>query len=116
MFAGRNQEWAIDFVVDSLARGRSLRVLTIMDSFTRKYPAIEAYSFLRGRPMQNGHMERFNGRSPDACPNANWFLTLAGAKAKNVGARGFKRHPLAPHPRPRCPRGQPDEVRRRRLL
>lgn len=28
----------------------------------------------------------------------------------DVGPRGFKRQPLAPHPHPRCPRGQHDEV------
>ncbi len=56
MLTGHNQEWAIDFVVDSLATGKSLRVLTIVDSFRRECPAIEADSFLRGRPMQNGHM------------------------------------------------------------
>jgi putative transposase len=36
-----NQEWAIDFVSDGLATGRGLRMLTIVDSFTRECPAIE---------------------------------------------------------------------------
>jgi Transposase len=31
-----NQEWALDFVSDSLATGRGIRVLAIVDSFTRK--------------------------------------------------------------------------------
>ncbi len=104
--------------------------------------------------MQNGHIERFNGRFRDEGLNANWLLTLAGARAKIEawgkeynsgrlhsslgylspdefaarqmpsgdstrlisGPRGFKRHPLAPPPHPRCPRGQHDEVRCRRLL
>jgi len=35
-----------------------------------------------GRPMQNGHIESFNGRFRDECLNANWFLTLADARAK----------------------------------
>jgi putative transposase len=30
-----------------------------------------------GRPMQNGHIESFNGRFRDECLNANWFLNLA---------------------------------------
>jgi putative transposase len=37
-----NQEWAIDFVTDSLATGRSFRTLTIVDSYTREAPAMEA--------------------------------------------------------------------------
>ena len=41
-----NQEWAIDFVTDSLATGRSFRVLTIVDSFTRECPAMEVDSCL----------------------------------------------------------------------
>ena len=33
-----NQEWAIDFVADGLATGRGLRMLTVVDSFTRECP------------------------------------------------------------------------------
>ena len=132
MLRAPNQEWAIDFVLDSLATGRSFRALTIVDSFTRACPAIEADSCLGsqrvtrvldqviaergqplaircdngpeftsrhfwswcekrqiwlvfiepGRPMQNGYIESFNGRFRDECLNANWFLTLADARAK----------------------------------
>jgi putative transposase len=35
-----------------------------------------------GRPMQNGHVESFNGRLRDECLNANWFLNLADARRK----------------------------------
>jgi hypothetical protein len=35
-----------------------------------------------GRPMQNGHVESFNGRFRDECLNHNWFTTLADAKEK----------------------------------
>ena len=35
-----------------------------------------------GRPMQNGHIESFNGRLRDECLNANWFHNLADARAK----------------------------------
>jgi len=35
-----------------------------------------------GRPMQNGHVESFNGRLRDECLNANWFLNLADARHK----------------------------------
>jgi putative transposase len=127
-----NQEWAIDFVSDGLATGRGLRMLTVVDSFTRECPAIEVDTGLSsrrvtrvldwvigqrekpevircdngpeftsrqflvwceergirllhiqpGRPMQNGHVESFNGRFRDECLNHNWFTTLADAKEK----------------------------------
>jgi putative transposase len=117
-----NQEWAIDFVTDGLATGRGLRIVTVVDSFTRECPAIEVDTgmsswrvtrildwvisqrgkpdvlrcdngpeftsrhFLAwceergirllhiqpGRPMQNGHVESFNGRFRDECLNHNW--------------------------------------------
>jgi len=35
-----------------------------------------------GRPMQNGHIESFNGRLRDECLNANWFQNLADARSK----------------------------------
>src|SRR5262249_20892596 len=31
-----NQEWALDFACDTLANGRGIRVLAIMDAFTRE--------------------------------------------------------------------------------
>lgn len=36
-----NQEWALDFASDRLATGRSLRVLSIVDAFTRECIALE---------------------------------------------------------------------------
>jgi putative transposase len=35
-----------------------------------------------GKPMQNGHVESFNGRFRDECLNASWFRTLADAREK----------------------------------
>ena len=35
-----------------------------------------------GKPMQNGHVESFNGRLRDECLNANWFRNLFDARAK----------------------------------
>jgi putative transposase len=125
---GPNQEWAPDFVSAALATGRGLRILTIVDSFTRECPAIEVNTGLSGRhvtrvleqrgkpqtlrcdngpeftschfiarcaennitlqhpqpgrPMQNGHVESFNGRLRDECLNANWFMNLNDARRK----------------------------------
>jgi len=68
-----NQQWAIDFVHDRLASGKTIRVLTVVDTFTRECLALEVDTclpscrvtraldeviFRRGRPesirMDNG--------------------------------------------------------------
>ena len=127
-----NQEWALDFVCDSLATGRGIRVLAVVDAFTRENLSLEVDTSLSsrrvtrslegvierrgkpeaircdngpeltsrhflswceerkiqlvhiqpGRPMQNGHVESFNGRLRDECLNANWFRNLMDARAK----------------------------------
>jgi hypothetical protein len=35
-----------------------------------------------GRPMQNGHVDSFNGRLRDECLNANWFRNLLESRAE----------------------------------
>jgi putative transposase len=44
-----NQEWSMDFVMDGLATGRILRMLTVVDSYTRECLAIEVDSCLSSR-------------------------------------------------------------------
>jgi putative transposase len=44
-----NEEWSLDFVMDGLATGRALRVLTMVDSYTRECLAIEVDSCLSSR-------------------------------------------------------------------
>jgi putative transposase len=44
-----NQEWSLDFVCDGLSTGRGLRILTVVDSFTRECPAIEVNTGLSGQ-------------------------------------------------------------------
>jgi putative transposase len=43
-----NQIWAMDFVHDQFFDGRKIRVLTIVDTFTRLAPAIDARASYRG--------------------------------------------------------------------
>lgn len=127
-----NQEWALDFVADTLGTGRGIRVLTVVDAFTRECLGLDVDTSLSsrrvtrtldqiieergipdsircdngpeltsrhilgwctdnkinlihiqpGRPMQNGHVESFNGRFRDECLNATWFHNLADAREK----------------------------------
>ena len=43
-----NQRWSMDFVADSLANGRRIRVLTVVDDFTRECLAMEVDTSLPG--------------------------------------------------------------------
>jgi putative transposase len=41
VLTGPNEEWSLDFVHDALASGRSVRVLSVVDTFTRECLALE---------------------------------------------------------------------------
>ncbi len=43
-----NERWALDFVSDKLEGGRRIRVLTMIDEFTRECPALEAGTSIPG--------------------------------------------------------------------
>jgi putative transposase len=43
-----NQRWSMDFVSDKLADGRSFRILTVVDQFTRECVALEADRSMTG--------------------------------------------------------------------
>ena len=47
--AAPDQEWSMDFLMDGLATGRAIRVLTVVDSYTRECLAIEVDSCLSSR-------------------------------------------------------------------
>jgi putative transposase len=42
-----NETWAMDFVHDQLATGRKIRVLTVVDTFSRYAPEIDPLSLLK---------------------------------------------------------------------
>lgn len=127
---GPNEQWAMDFVSDSLDNGCKIKALTIIDLWDRRCPKLEADSsipgegvvrvleqlrqrgeypkhlrsdngpefagrtldqwatsvgvqleFIRpGRPMENGHVESFNGKFREECLNAHAFQSLAKAR------------------------------------
>jgi len=64
---GLHQRWSMDFVSDQLADGRKLRMLTVVDDFSRQSLAIEVDTSLSGQRvcrvldrlvMEHGHPER----------------------------------------------------------
>jgi putative transposase len=125
-----NQSWSMDYLADGLIDGRKLRVLAIIDDYTRECLALEvdtslpsarvvavlerladlrglpssirvdhgpefesealdawAYkravqlAFIRpGKPVDNCHIESFNGRLRDECLNEHWFLSMQHAR------------------------------------
>lgn len=42
LLTAANQEWALDFVHDAVESGRAIRVLSVVDTFTRECPVLEA--------------------------------------------------------------------------
>ena len=46
-----NETWAMDFVHDQLATGRKIRVLTVVDTFSRYAPAIDPRLSYRGEDV-----------------------------------------------------------------
>ena len=47
----RNETWAMDFVHDQLVTGRKIRVLTIVDTFSRFSPATDPRFSYRGEDV-----------------------------------------------------------------
>lgn len=66
--SGPDQVWSLDFVQDTLSWGRKVRMLTLVDAYTRESLAIEVDTSLSGvrvaRVLQRVCEER--GRVPDA--------------------------------------------------
>ena len=96
----------MDFVADALFDGRKLRMLTVVDLFTRECLAIDVRQSLKGedvvrvltaityergteldfshpgKPTDNANVESFNGRLRQECLNATWFMSLDDARGK----------------------------------
>jgi putative transposase len=69
---GPNQEWAMDFIVDGLATGRMVRILSVVDAYTRECLALEADTSL-GSGRVTRVLERLIGRygRPEAVRSDN---------------------------------------------
>ena len=53
-----NQEWAMDFIVDGLATGRMVRILSVVDAYTRECLALEADTSLGSGDACAGKVDR----------------------------------------------------------
>ena len=103
-----NDCWSMDFMSDELCDGQRIRVLTIVDNFTREslarprriqvdngseftskvmdqwayFNQVELDFSRRGKPTDNAFIESFNGKLRSECLNSNWFLSLVDAQGK----------------------------------
>jgi putative transposase len=67
--AGRpNERWSMDFVSDRLADGRSIRVLTVVDQFTRECICLEADRSMTGMKVAQAleHAKEQRGSLPES--------------------------------------------------
>lgn len=62
MAVGPNDVWAMDFVHDQLATGKKLRVLTVIDTFSRYVPVLDPRHSYRGEDVVQA-LERIAGAS-----------------------------------------------------
>jgi putative transposase len=50
-YTAANQEWALDFAHDAVAAGRTIRVLSVVDVFTRECLALEVDTSFASQPV-----------------------------------------------------------------
>jgi putative transposase len=93
-----NECWSMDFMSDELYNGQRIRLLPLVDNYTRESLDRWAYinqvelDFSRPRkPVDNAYIESFNGSFRDECLNQSWFLSLEDAKEKGEKSLDDKR-------------------------
>ena len=74
-----NEVWAMDFVHDQLFDGRKIRVLTIIDTFTRLSPAIDVRQNYRGADVVATNAQR----SKRACRRRSASTTAQSLSARS---------------------------------
>ncbi len=86
-----NHVWSWDFVADRTDEGAALRVLSLIDEFSRQFISKLTRQYLKdkgiktlyiepGSPWQNPYVESFHNRLRDECLNQEWFVSLAEAR------------------------------------
>jgi len=92
-----NEIWAMDFVQDALARGRTLRVLTLIDEFTRESLALEAGFSVPSQAVRTVLARVVAARgAPAVLVIDNGREFVAGAFRAWARAQGIALHFIAP--------------------
>ena len=81
----RNHVWTWDFIFDRTDKGSTLKMLTMLDEYTRQCLAIRVERQIRSDQVlatlwQNGYIESFHSRFRDECLNREWLLNLREAR------------------------------------
>ena len=87
----RNHVWSVDFAADRTSRGRSLRILSVLDEYTRECLVLEVHrSLVSGelREILRRTMERHGTPSHLRCDNGPEFI--ARAVRDGVGRLGVE--------------------------
>ena len=75
-----NQRWSLDFVHDQLSNGHRIRLLTVVDEYTRESVALEVASSLTASCVTRALQESFThrGQKPEAlvCDNGPEFTSV----------------------------------------
>jgi hypothetical protein len=86
--AAANDCWSMDFLSDQLFDGRKIRVLTIVDNFTRVSPAIDVRLSYRGADVVATGADCISLRTAEAYPGGQRAgIHLEGARPVGVAAR-----------------------------
>lgn len=91
MLSRMNQEWSMDFVMDGLATGRALRLLTVVDNYTRECLAIEVDNCLSSQRVTRvleWVMEQRGAPETVRCDNGPEFTSrhfLAWCEERRIG-------------------------------
>ena len=92
-----NEKWAMDFVADSLYNGRRLRMLTVIDEYTRECPVIEVDTSLTGhRVTQVLDRVALNRGLPESIVVDNGPEFISKALDAWAYKRGIKLHFIRP--------------------
>ena len=95
--------WSYDFVATQTHDGRSIRLMTLIDEYTRECLAIrvarrigaKTLFIAPGSPWENGYNESFNGKLRDELLNGEIFYSLAEAK---IVTESWRKHYNAKRP------------------
>jgi putative transposase len=101
-FASRRVTGVLDRIVAARGKPERIRSDNGPELTSRHYLAwgiekkIELLHIQPGKPMQNGHIESFNGKLRDECLNTSWFRNLYDAREKIAAwRRGYNE--VRPH-------------------
>jgi len=79
----KDHVWSYDFVHERTRNGRPLKILTVIDEYTREWLAkvgVKTLYITPGSPWENGYNESFHGTLRDQLLNGDLFYTLQEAK------------------------------------